>query len=181
MCDDVIYSFPNFNGATIEFKWWINDFIRYLIIDDYSSMLGLKLNNVSKMGPRGFKVKPNSNDYNRQSAVISNHLTSHDDVIKWKHFPRYWPFVRGIHRLPVHSPHIGQWRGASMFPLIYAWINVWANNREAGDLRHHRAHYDVTLICISSLKNYIWCSYDCVCEVFCSTMCKRHLYLVHLV
>ena len=22
----------------------------------------------------------------------------HDDVIKWKHFPRYPPFVRGIHR-----------------------------------------------------------------------------------
>ena len=22
---------------------------------------------------------------------------SHDDVIKWKHFPRYWPLVRGIH------------------------------------------------------------------------------------
>ena len=21
-----------------------------------------------------------------------------DDVIKWKHYPRYWPFVRGIHR-----------------------------------------------------------------------------------
>ena len=27
----------------------------------------------------------------------------HDDVIKWKHFPRYWPFVRGIHRSPVNS------------------------------------------------------------------------------
>ena len=25
----------------------------------------------------------------------------HDDAIKWKHFPRYWPFVRGIHRSPV--------------------------------------------------------------------------------
>ena len=24
-----------------------------------------------------------------------------DDVIKWKHFPRYGPFVRGIHRSPV--------------------------------------------------------------------------------
>ena len=37
----------------------------------------------------------------------------HDDVIKWKHFPRYyWPFVRGIHRSPVNSPHKGQWRGA---------------------------------------------------------------------
>ena len=23
---------------------------------------------------------------------------AHDDVIKWKHFPRNWPFVRGIHR-----------------------------------------------------------------------------------
>ena len=34
----------------------------------------------------------------------------HDDVIKWKHFPRYWPFVRGIHRSPVNSPHKGQWR-----------------------------------------------------------------------
>ena len=22
---------------------------------------------------------------------------THDDVIKWNHFPRYWPFVRGIH------------------------------------------------------------------------------------
>ena len=22
----------------------------------------------------------------------------HDDVIKWKHFPRYWPFVRVFHR-----------------------------------------------------------------------------------
>ena len=20
------------------------------------------------------------------------------DAIKWKHFPRYWPFVKGIHR-----------------------------------------------------------------------------------
>ena len=37
---------------------------------------------------------------------------THDDVIKWKHFPRYWPFVRGIHRPPVNSPHKGQWRGA---------------------------------------------------------------------
>ena len=54
----------------------------------------------------------------------------HDDVIKWKHFPRYWPFVRGIHRWPVNSPHKGQWCGASVFSLICAWINGWVNNRE---------------------------------------------------
>ena len=28
----------------------------------------------------------------------------HDDVINWKHFPRYWPFVRGTRRSPVNSP-----------------------------------------------------------------------------
>ena len=73
---------------------------------------------------------------------------SHDDVIKWKHFPRYWPFVRGIHRSPVNSPHKGQWRGALMFSLICvcAWINGWVNNCEAGDLRRHGAHYDVTVM-----------------------------------
>ena len=58
-------------------------------------------------------------------------------------FPRYWPFVRGIHRSPVNSPQRGQWRGALMFSLICVWINGWLNNREAGDLRRHRAHYDV--------------------------------------
>ena len=46
-----------------------------------------------------------------------------DDVIKWKHLPRYWPFVRGIHQSPVNSPHKGQWRGALMgFFFICAWI-----------------------------------------------------------
>ena len=70
----------------------------------------------------------------------------HDDVIKWKHFPRYWPFVRGIHRSPVNSPHKGQWRRALMFSLICVWIQGWINNREAGDLRRYRAHYDVTVM-----------------------------------
>ena len=70
----------------------------------------------------------------------------HDDVIKWKHFMRYWPFVRGIHRSPVNSPQKGQWRGALMFSLICVWINDWVNNREAGDLRRYRAHYGVIVM-----------------------------------
>ena len=75
----------------------------------------------------------------------------HEDVIKWKHCPRYWPFVRGIHRSPVNSPHTGQWRGALMISLICARINGWVNNREAGDLRRHRAHYDVIVMWVSNL------------------------------
>ena len=70
----------------------------------------------------------------------------HYDVIKWKHFPRNWSFARGIHRSPVNSPHKGQWRGALMFSMICAWINGWVNNHEAGDLRRHRARYDVNVI-----------------------------------
>ena len=47
-------------------------------------------------------------------------IAFHDDVIKWKHFPRSWPFVRGIHRSSVNSPHKGQWRGALLCSLICA-------------------------------------------------------------
>ena len=55
-------------------------------------------------------------------------------------------FVRGIHRWPVNSPHKGQWRAAFMFSLICAWMKGWENNREAGDLRRHRTHYDVIVM-----------------------------------
>ena len=64
-------------------------------------------------------------------------LSIHDDVIKWNHFSRCWPFVRGIHRSPVNSPHKRQWRGALIF-------FIWVNSRDAGDLRRHCDHYDVT-------------------------------------
>ena len=61
---------------------------------------------------------------------------------KW----RYWPFVRGIHRSAVNSLPKGQWGGALMFSLIWAWINGWVNNGKASDLRRHRTYCDVTLV-----------------------------------
>ena len=71
----------------------------------------------------------------------------------WGEFPRS----------PVTSPHKGQWRGALMFSLICTWINRFVNNREAGDLRFHRFHYDVIVMttkqggpgsdCIRSTQN----------------------------
>ena len=82
----------------------------------------------------------------RAGASWTREYHIHDGVIKWKHFPRYWPFVRGNHRSPVNSPHKGQWRGALMFSLICVWINGWTNNREAGDLRRYHTHYDGTVI-----------------------------------
>ena len=67
-------------------------------------------------------------------------------ITKWKHFPRYWPFVRRIHRSTVNSSHKGQWRGALMFSLIYAWIKGWVNNGEAGDLRRRHVRYDAIVM-----------------------------------
>ena len=55
-------------------------------------------------------------------------------------------FVWGIHRSLVNSPHKDQWRRALIFSLICVWINGWVNNREAGDLRRYRAHYDVSVM-----------------------------------
>ena len=80
------------------------------------------------------------------SSPAVKHPSDHDDVIKWKHFPRHWPFLRGIHRSPVNSPHKGQWSGAFMFSLICALINGWVNNGEAGVMRRYRAHYDVIVM-----------------------------------
>ena len=48
-----------------------------------------------------------------------------------------------------------QWRWA----FICAWINGWANHRDTGDLRCHRAHYDVTVIyqCFNIIQvRYTW-------------------------
>ena len=59
-----------------------------------------------------------------------------------------------------NSPHKGQWRGALMFSLICASINDWVNNREAGDLRPHRALYDVTVM--ETPENWLGLVNNCV-------------------
>ena len=96
----------------------------------------------------------------QRSCNLAGSHSSHDDVIKWKHFPRNWPFVRGIHWSPVNSPHKSQWRGALMFSLICVWINDWVNNGEAGDLRRYRIHYAVTVMLwkyiLNIFVNKIW-------------------------
>ena len=104
--------------------------------------------------------------YNYQQGIflVRNHIHPHpihtpltcipstkdalrqDDVMKWKYLPRYWPFVRGIHRWPVGAPQKDQWCGALKFSLICAWTNDWTTNWYAGDLRRRRGHCDVTVI-----------------------------------
>ena len=77
--------------------------------------------------------------------TMSGQVHPHDDVIKRKHFPYYWPFMQEIHQSPVNSHHKGQWPEALIFSLICARTIGWANNRYAGDLICHRAHYMTSL------------------------------------
>ena len=92
-------------------------------------------------------------DYNAEryflkslNVVAKKTNAGHDDAIKRKHFPRYWPFEQGIKRSPAISPHKGQWRGALMFFLICVEINGWVNNCRASDLGRHRTRYDVIVM-----------------------------------
>ena len=57
-----------------------------------------------------------------------------------KHFPRYCPFVREIHRSLVDSPH--KWTLTRTFEvsLLSVWPNCWTNTRLTGNSRRHDGH-----------------------------------------
>ena len=43
----------------------------------------------------------------RSAIIVADMDDDPDDVMTWKRFSRYWPFVMGIHRLPMDSHHKG--------------------------------------------------------------------------
>ena len=110
----------------------------------------------------------------------------------WRHqmetFTRYWPFVQGTHRSPVNFPQKGQWRGALMFSFVCAWTNIWANNGNIGDLRRHRAHYDVTvmlcpLLHVDSGNAGMFASITTVWSMMCANdglHCNSKVILIHV-
>ena len=59
-------------------------------------------------------------------------MNTHYDVIKWKHFPCYWPLC-------------GEFTGPDK-----------VNNREAGDLTRHRGHFDVSVMYFLVLSGAGW-------------------------
>ena len=127
---EITNPFKNFACCTVEVWELINNVILHFIRLIHA---GIKLYYISKEDPRA----------SLPGAAL---YIPHDNDIKRKHLPRYWPSVRRIHRSPVNSSHKGQRRGALMFSLICARINGWVNNREAGDLRRYRGHYDITVM-----------------------------------
>ena len=57
-------------------------------------------------------------------------LQPHDDFIKWKHFPRYWPFVRGIHRSPGTGEFPAQKPVTRSFDVFFNLrLNKWLSKQ----------------------------------------------------
>ena len=76
-----------------------------------------------------YTVHPKTYAHGSRSVVF---CFSHDDVIKWKHFSRYGPFVRGIHRprndfiLPYTSgsQHFSLWQSYNMPSVQCYWSDL---------------------------------------------------------
>ena len=134
-CDAILLCFFCFgyNSNFLCFNGAYPSLLQYRVLFDRA---------ISRLPAKSTATKPRQ--YTTKHKVCAQ--SQHDNVIKWKHFPCCWPFVRGIHRSMVNSPHKIRWRGALMHLLIYAWINGWVNNGEAGYLRRHHAQYDVTVV-----------------------------------
>ena len=136
-------------------------------------MLWLKLNHVNKRGSRSmgtafrtlmtifmrkviiwFPAKLSKYDIHH-AFEITYEMKLIDVWSWWRHQMETFSALLAIcaGNSPVNSPHKGQWRGALMFSLIYTRINCWVNNGEAGDLRRHRAHYDVTVMFYDTFLN----------------------------
>ena len=115
------------------------DIIKHLIINVKSILCLLMIRYRASEDIRLLKA-------NLHIDISAQYSSNHDDVIRWKHFLHYWPFVRGIHQSLVNSPHKGQRLRALMFSLICTWINGSVNIRVAGALRCHHAHYDVIVM-----------------------------------
>ena len=65
-----------------------------------------------------------------------------------------------------------------MFPLICVGINGWINNREAGDLRGHCAHYDVIVMYHS--RTGTWATHQCFLDpVWWTKHYIQYPFLVH--
>ena len=126
----------------------------------------IKFSNFKRGVPDDFQfivllVKPHENvihiSHKQTHKHCADNFTASLQNPWWRHemetFSALLAICAGNSPVPVNSPHKDQRRGALMFSLICTWMNAWVNDREAGDLRLYRAHYDVTVMNIKRVTN----------------------------
>ena len=119
---------------------------------------------------RYFRIKKTSSDLRLiilagwiQISVLIN--ATHDDVINWEHFPRYWPFVRGTHRSSVNSPQRPVTRSFDVFfdlskQLSIQWWGWWFETLSRPLWRHRNEKYKLVFM-ISHHCGSCWLITEC--------------------
>ena len=79
----------------------------------------------------------------------------HEDVVSWKRFPHYWPFVRGIHRWPVNSPRKGPVMRIVDAYFVVIVENFWTNHRVVGNTMKNNMSLDIHVQTNASLTCWL--------------------------
>ena len=150
LCDVIARPCPYFNGGlaktTFEIRAWMSNYIQYYNVDIISYpcfTLNAGIVNLC------LQKKTMLLNWDRVYP-IHMHIVLLCFISWWRHqmekFSALLAICAGNSPVTGESPHKGQWHGALVFSLICVWINGLVNNREAGDLRRYRTHYDVTVM-----------------------------------
>ena len=81
------------SSTKVKQAWW---FSQLVLPPNLNSIQSVVLLQMHEIWPPNGSLETAGIQCSNQRPIRPREL--HDDVIKWKHFPRYWPFVRGIHR-----------------------------------------------------------------------------------
>ena len=102
----------------------------------YEILLKKEVRYILTITPTNIQIRvPLKFDFGHQWAYKSYH----DDIIKWKHFPRYWPFVRGIHRKPV------MWDAISLITTQLQWWRLKCRHADFPDVNYFENMFAVEM------------------------------------
>ena len=121
--------------------WWVYcDKATLTKFVSYMNLLCPQLNDAKIFNSSILQIVSRMQYYRSVSFRITSLALGQSCFSWWRHQMETFSALLAIYK--------GQWHGCLMFSLICTRINGWVNNGEAGDFRRHRAHYDVTVMCM---------------------------------
>ena len=98
----------------------------------------------------------------RKRSKLNEPFSANKQKIEKKIEAKIISDILNDHSINVRRNAVAQISKSLMFSLICAWTNGWVNNRDAGHLRRHRAHYDVIIMKypIKAAVPQVWIPYE---------------------
>ena len=129
-CEDLRENWPRYNGTALYGGIFLVIILLVWLMESGSVTPSLLVKRMTTRYDNRLSGTKSSETFFIQTLKIS----------WWRHqmetFPRYWPFLRGIHRSPMDSHHKGQWLEALVSSLICAWtvpsnISLFENDKNS--------------------------------------------------